>query len=122
MKAFIAALGLLATLTGLAFFTSCIFSQKADALICEALALNNMMPTEREAAVQKVADAWESDQFIFALTINHTELDDIEAYLSRLNAAAKNQNGDEYFIAVSELTTAFTHIKELCAVSWDNIL
>lgn len=122
MKAFMAAIGLLAALTSLAFFTSYVFSQKADALANEAIALNDMIPNEREAAAQKASDAWKNNRFLFSLTINHTELDVIENHLSRLNTAAKIQNGDEYFIAVSELTATLTHIKELCKVSWDNIL
>jgi hypothetical protein len=122
MRAFVAAIILLALLTGVAFFASSTLTAKADAIAKQAKALPYAAQELREEACQTIAQAWKQERFAFSLTVNRNEIDALESALARLKAAANAESGDEFFIAASELTAAISRIRSICAVSLDNIL
>ena len=122
MKAFIAAMILFAALVGVAFFSYCKLTSMANALAKEAEELSEVADEQRKEASRAVAKRWEESRFLFSLTINHNEIDALESTLARLSTTANIEDGDDFLIAAAELTAALTHIRDLCAVSIDNIL
>lgn len=122
MKAFIAALVLFAILTGIAFFSSYALADAAEALAKRADDLAEAPVAERASASEALHEEWERTRFLLSLTISHTELDTPENLFARVSMAAKTEDGDDFLIAVSELTSSLFHIRDLCTISWDNIL
>jgi outer membrane murein-binding lipoprotein Lpp len=122
MKSFIAAIVLLAALTGIAFLASGILTAKADALTEAAEALPAAPQEERAKVQQEIAQIWESERFVFLLTVNRNEIDALEMALARLGAATSAKGDDEFLTAASELAAAISRIRDTCAVSLDNIL
>jgi hypothetical protein len=122
MRAFVAAIILFASLTGVAFFASSVLTAKADAIAKQAKALPYAAQELREEACQAITQAWKQERFAFSLTVNRNEIDALESALARLKAAVNAESDDEFLIAASELTAAVSRIQSICAVSLDNIL
>ena len=122
MKSFVAATILLAALVCTAFFTSHALTEAADELAGQAERLREANAAEREHASERIEALWKEKRFAFSMAINHSELDPLEGALARLKGAANAEDGDDYLIAAAELAASLAHIRELCAVSLDNIL
>ena len=122
MKACIAAIVLLSILSGVAFFASGALTGKADRIAEAAEALSAAPQEQRIEACRDIQQLWEDEQFFFSLTLSHTEIDALENALARLCAAANTKGDNDFLIAASELRAAISHIRDLCAVSLDNIL
>ena len=122
MKAFLSALALFVLLVCIAFFTSFSLTKQAEQLEAQAAKLEDIPTTMRKSATMAMKSAWEEKHFWFSMTINHNEMDEIDDIIARLRMAEKIKDDDDFLIAVSELTAALAHIKDLGAVSWDNIL
>ena len=122
MRAFIAAIILLSFLVGAAFLTGRALKQEAEGLLSQAEELESVSEGERGEAAQAVNSAWKKKKFGFSMTISHSEIDILEGVLARLEAAAKASDGDDFLIAVAELSASLSHLRDLCAFSLDNIL
>ncbi len=122
MKAFIAALVLLALLIGAAFWSTEILAGAAEEMTGMARTLPEKKNDMRTEEARKLRETWEFWHFPFTLTTNHNEFDLLEPALARLEAAAEAKSGDEFLIAAQEITSIFEEIEELYAVNWDTIL
>ena len=122
MKAFVAALVLLAALTGGAFGASYLLADAAETLATEAEALPNADAAHRKEACRAMIDDWEAKEFSFTMVLHYTELDALKSILARLEMTAETENKDDYLAAAAELGARLRHLQELCRISLSNIL
>lgn len=122
MKAFIAAIVLLAILTTTAFSASYLLADAAVALADEAEALPNADAARRKEASRAMISNWETKEFSFSMVLHYNELDVLKSILARLEMAAQAESSDDYLAAAAELSARLRHLHELCRVSISNIL
>ena len=111
MKAFIAALVLLAILIGIVTGGSILLSASTQALSEQAMLLSEKEGREEQlAAFEK---AWDAKRAWYMLVLNTNEIGKVDEAVAEVRASLESKSDSDYAIAVAELQEACSHMHEL---------
>lgn len=111
MKAFVAALILLALLVGGVIFGSAVLSASTEKTAEAAEGL--MDEGEREMRLFAFEERWERVRPWYMLAVNTAEIGRVDEAIAEARASHESKSDSDYAIAVAELREACSHIHDL---------
>ena len=119
MKAFIAAVCALLTVTALVFLNSFFTARCIDEVLGK---IEDVDGNSSVRELEELSDYYMKRQIYLSLTVCHDDLSDIEDIISELIGSAEVGDKDGIMIAKSRLISALSHLRRLSGINFDSIL